>query len=100
VEKYPKDVPADVRNQTLTQLIVSITKQEQSLDDLITILQEVKSDPQAQAYLTEMQDLKKKFEALNLDEQIRNNRGDLMINDKTLTGISAKVKQIRSRIIG
>jgi hypothetical protein len=100
VEKYPKDVPADVRNQTLTQLIVSITKQEQSLDDLINILQEVKSDPQAQTYLTEMQDLKKQFEALNLDEQIRNNRGGLMINDKTLTGISAKVKQIRSRIIG
>ncbi len=100
VEKYPKNVPSDVRNQTLTQLIVSITRQEQSLDDLINILQEVKSDPQAAAYLTQMQDLKKQFEALNLDEQIRNNRGDLMINDKTLTGISAKVKQIRSRIVG
>ena len=64
------------------------------------ILQEVKSDPQAQAYLTQMQDLKKQFEALNLDDQIRNNRGDLMVNDKTLTGISAKVKQIRKQIVG
>lgn len=100
VEKYPKDVPADVRNQTLTQLIVSITKQEESLDDLINILQEVKSDPQAQAYLVQMQELKKQFESLNLEEQIRTNRGDLMVNDKTLAGISAKVKQIRSKIIG
>ena len=100
IEKYPKDVPADVRNQTLTQLITSITKQEESLDDLIDILQEVKSDPQAQAYLTQMQDLKKQFEALNLDEQIKQNRGDLAINDKTLSGISAKVKEIRGKIVG
>lgn len=100
IEKYPKDVPADVRNQTLTQLIVSITKQEESLDDLINILQEVKSDPQAQAYLTQMQDLKKQFQALNLDEQIKNNRGDLAVNDKALAGISAKVKDIRSKIVG
>jgi hypothetical protein len=99
IEKYPKDVPADVRNQTLTSLITSITKQEESLDDLIEILQEVKADPQAQAYLTQMQDLKKQFEALNLDDQIKQNRGDLMINDKTLTGITAKVKQIRGKIV-
>jgi len=100
IEKYPKDVPADVRNQTLTSLITSITKQEESLDDLIEILEEVKSDPQAQTYLVQMQDLKKQFEALNLDEQIKQNRGDLMINDKTLAGISAKVKQIRGKIVG
>lgn len=99
IEKYPKDVPADVRNQTLTSLITSITKQEESLDDLIEILEEVKSDPQAQAYLVQMQDLKKQFEALNLDEQIKQNRGDLMINDKTLAGISAKVKEIRGKIV-
>lgn len=99
IEKYPKDVPADVRNQTLTSLITSITKQEESLDDLIEILQEVKADPQAQAYLVQMQDLKKQFEALNLDDQIKQNRGDLMINDKTLTGITAKVKQIRGKIV-
>ena len=100
IEKYPKDVPADVRNQTLTSLITSITKQEESLDDLIEILEEVKSDPQAQTYLVQMQDLKKQFEALNLDDQIKQNRGDLMINDKTLAGISAKVKQIRGKIVG
>ena len=100
IEKYPKDIPADVRNQTLTSLITSITKQEESLDDLIEILQEVKADPQAQAYLTQMQDLKKQFEALNLDEQIKQNRGDLALNDKTLTGISAKVKDIRRKIVG
>ncbi len=99
IEKYPKDVPADVRNQTLTSLITSITKQEESLDDLIDILQEVKADPQAQAYLAQMQDLKKQFEALNLDDQIKQNRGDLMVNDKTLTGISAKVKEIRGKIV-
>ena len=100
IEKYPKDVPADVRNQTLTSLITSITKQEESLDDLIEILEEVKSDPQAQAYLAQMQELKKQFETLNLDEQIKQNRGDLMINDKSLAGISAKVKQIRGKIVG
>lgn len=100
IEKYPKDVPADVRNQTLTSLITSITKQEESLDDLIEILEEVKSDPQAQTYLVQMQDLKKQFEALNLDDQIKQNRGDLMINDKNLAGISAKVKDIRRKIVG
>ncbi len=41
IEKYPKDVPAETRNLTLTKLIRTIIEQEKSLDDLINILEEV-----------------------------------------------------------
>jgi hypothetical protein len=99
IEKYPKDVPQDVRNRVLTQLIISIAKQQKSIDDLITILKSVESNPQVEAHIASLTDLKKQFTDVDLDEKIKNNKGNLQITDQTLKGITAKVKEIRSQIV-
>lgn len=99
IEKYPKDVPADVRNSVLTNLMLTIIKQKQSLADLLAILKSAPQDAQVVEYTGYLNDLYKQFENLNFDEKVKNNSGDMVVTDKTLSGITAKVKEIRSKII-
>lgn len=99
IEKYPKNVPADVRNSVLTNLMLTIIKQKKSLGDLLTILKSAPQDAQVVEYTGYLNDLYKQFENLNFDEKVKNNSGDMVVTDKTLSGITAKVKEIRSKIV-
>jgi hypothetical protein len=99
IEKYPKDVPANVRNSVLTNLMLTIIKQKQSLADLLAILKSAPQDAQVVEYTGYLNDLYKQFENLNFDEKVKNNSGDLVVTDKTLSGITAKVKEIRAKIV-
>jgi len=99
VEKYPKDIPADVRNSVLTRLIMDIIKQKESLKDLLTILKTVKQDDQVTAYTQKLNDLYTQFDALKFEENLKNNAGNFAVTDKSLLGITAKVKEIRSDIV-
>jgi hypothetical protein len=99
VEKYPKDIPADIRNGVLTNLIMKIIAQKKSLSDLITLMKSVKQDEQVTAYTQKLNDLYAQFDALKFEESLKNNAGSFAVTDKSLLGITAKVKEIRSDII-
>jgi len=99
VEKYPKDIPAETRNTILTNLILKIMEQKKSLGDLIELMKSVKQDEQVAAYTQKLNDLYTQFDALKFEEKLKNNAGDFAVNDKTLQGITAKVKEIRSDIV-
>ncbi|QHT71225.1 hypothetical protein GXP67_33525 [Rhodocytophaga rosea] len=99
IEKYPKDVPADVRNSVLTNLMLTIIKQKKSLADLLAILKSAPQDAQVVEYTGYLTDLYNQFENLNFDEKVKTNSGDLVVTDKTLSGITAKVKEIRAKIV-
>ncbi len=99
IEKYPKDIPADVRNGVLTKLILDIIKQKQSLSELITLLKSVKQDETVTAYTQKLNDLYAQFEALKFEENMRKNAGNFAVTDQSLKGITAKVKEIRSDIV-
>jgi hypothetical protein len=43
-------------------------------------------------------DLKKQLVAFDLDNQRKQNRGDLGVNDGTLAGIAARLEQIRDKM--
>lgn len=99
VEKYPKNIPAEIRNGVLTQLILKIIDQKKSLADLINLLKNVKQDEQVTAYTQKLTDLQAQFEALKFEEKLKANAGDFAVTDKTLLGITAKVKEIRSEMV-
>ncbi|MCU0354835.1 MAG: hypothetical protein MUD08_14030 [Cytophagales bacterium] len=99
VENYPKDIPSDVRNGVLTNLIMQIIKQKQSLDDLLNLMKNVKQDEQVTAYTQKLTDLRAQFENLKFEESLKNNAGNFAVTDQTLKGITAKVKEIRSEIV-
>ena len=99
VENYPKNVPANVRDQVMVSLVTTILKQKKPLADLITLLKSSGGDAQVGEYVTSLTELYQKFEAANFEEKLKNNQGNLLVNDKDLAGITAQVKQIRAKIV-
>jgi len=100
IEKYPKNVSEEIRDGVLSNLILTIAKQKKTLGDLISILKAAKQDATVKDFTTHLEELHKKFETLNIEEQLKNNKGDLKITPQILTDIIPKVKEIRNKIIG
>jgi len=100
IEKYPKNVSEEIRDGVLSNLVLTIAKQKKTLGDLISILKAAKQDATVKEFTTHLEELHKKFETLNIEEQLKNNKGDLKITPQILTDITPKVKEIRNKIIG
>ncbi len=99
VETYPEDLlPDDSRNLILTPIIRLILDQEQPLADLIGMLEALPEDSEVTALINDLGELKSNYEKLNIQEQISNNRADLILSDETLQTITSKVEEIRSEI--
>jgi hypothetical protein len=100
VRTYPKDLlPDDARNIILTPVIQIILKQETSITELIKLIDSLPSDELTDKIKVDLQSLKADYAALSMDDQIKNNRADLMLSDKTLEGITATLNRMRSDII-
>jgi hypothetical protein len=100
VRTYPRDLlPDDTRNLILTPVIKIIFDQEQSLSELIRLISSVEQDE----LVTEIKDglvaLQANFDSINMEEQIKNNRADLMLTDEALTSITETVNKLRTGII-
>jgi hypothetical protein len=99
VASYPKDeLPAEVRNTILTPVIQIILKQKPSVSDLVKMLSGVEQTEPVTDLIRNLQDLEKTYEALNIDEQIKNNRGDMVLSDKNLVQITEIVSKMRKSI--
>lgn len=100
VQSYPKDIlPNDARNTILTPIIKVITDQRKSVDELVNMLGNVGDDAEVAALKTEMEKLQASYAALNIDDQIKNNKGSLVLSDKNLVELTNLVEQIRASII-
>jgi hypothetical protein len=98
VKTYPKDLPAADRNLILTPIIRIILNQKNSVDDLLKMLQKVDQAEPVAGIVADMTALQTSYKSLNIEEQIKNNRGDLVLTDKSLTEITAMVEKIRNGI--
>ena len=100
VANFPHDLPDDIRNQLLADLVRTIGDQNNSLGDLTKMLSKLENDDAAiKALNTQLTDLKMSFDKLDIEKHISENKGDLILNDKTLAEVTAKVKAIRAGII-
>ena len=100
VRTYPKDLlPDDTRNLILTPVIQLIFKQESSLNELIRLVNSVEPDALMNEIKAGLEALKFNYEAINMEEQIKNNRADLMLTDQSLVTIAETVNKIRTDII-
>jgi len=102
VDTYPKDIlPDDARNNILAPLVKTILERERTLDQLINLGEAVAPDTErADFFLQDLRDLKASFSKLNIQEQLENNRTDLVLNDETLKEVTEKVASIRARVTG
>ena len=101
VKSYPKDLlPSDARNLVLTPIIRVILDQKKSVSDMVKMLSST-SVEQTEPVTTIASDLKlleSAYASLNIEEQIRNNKANLVLSDANLIEITNIVEKIRTNI--
>lgn len=99
VKTYPKDIlPEDSRNLILTPLIRVILDQQEACKDLASLLKKLERSAITDELLENLKLLNKSYAALNIENQIKNNRADLVLSDKTLADITSRVANMRSAL--
>ena len=100
IKSYPKNLlPDDARNLVLTPLMRVVLEQRQSVDELLTILADAEQVEPVPTLVTDLTALQASYRALNIEEQIRNNKANLVLTDKNLAEITKIVEKIRSFIV-
>ncbi|HEU5291434.1 MAG TPA: hypothetical protein VFU05_12380 [Cyclobacteriaceae bacterium] len=100
INSYPKNLlPDDARNQILTPIMQVVLNQKKSVTDLLKMLTAVEQTDPVSTMVADLQDLEKAYTALNIEEQIHQNRADLVLTDKNLEQISAVVSKMRKAIV-
>ncbi len=100
VRTYPKDLlPEDARNLVLMPIIRLILKQEDSVGELIKLIDSLPEDDLTKKIKADLHELKSRYEALNIEEKIKNNQANLVLNDETLTSITEIVHDMRADIV-
>lgn len=101
IQSYPKDILSDDDRQlVLVRLMRVVLQQEKSVNDLIGLLSQVEQTQPITDLVSGLKELKQKYESLEIEDQIKNNRGDLILTDTTLGEITAQVASIREGIVG
>ncbi len=100
IKSYPKNIlPDDARNLVLTPLMRVILQQEKSVDEMAKMLASLDQAEPVASLLTDITALQASYRSLNIDEQIKNNRSDLVLTDKNLTEITIIVEKLRKSIV-
>lgn len=101
IKTYPKDIlPDDNRNLVLTPIMRVVLEQKKSVSELLKMLSTVEQTEPVVAIVQDLKELEKTYQNLNIEEQIKNNRADLVLTDKNLEGITTIVEKMRKGITG
>ncbi|MBR9998426.1 MAG: hypothetical protein KFF73_05610 [Cyclobacteriaceae bacterium] len=100
VDTYPGDMlPEDSRNLVLTPLIRMILNQEEPLNDMIGLLNNIEDkDDWISGLINSMEELKKNYEALDIQDPLSENRTNVVLSDKTLERITLQIRKIRNTV--
>lgn len=100
IKTYPKDIlPADARTAVLGPVIRVVLQQRESVSDLLKMLSAVEQTGPVSSIISDLKDLEKAYGSLNIEENLKNNRADLVLNDKALTEVTAIVERLRKSIV-
>lgn len=100
VRSYPKDLlPDDAKNTILTPLVRIVLEQKKSVTEVNKMLASISDQPESVAGLVaDLKALEAEYAALNIEEQIRNNKANLVLSDKNLVEITNIVERLRKKI--
>jgi hypothetical protein len=100
IKSYPKNLLADdQRNLVLTPLMRVILQQEESVDELLRMLSNTEQTEPVTTIAAELTALQASYRALNIEEQIKNNKANLVLTDKNLVDITNIVERLRKYIV-
>jgi hypothetical protein len=99
IKSYPKNIlPEDSRNLVLTPLMRVVLEQRKAVSELLKILSSVEQTGSLGAITADLKSLEAAYSKLNIEEQIKNNRADLVLTDKNLEEITTIVEKVRKDI--
>ncbi len=99
VKSYPKDLlPDDSRNLILTPLIRVVLDQKKSVSDLLKMLSSLEQTEPVATIVSDLKTLEASYNALNIEEQIKNNKANLVLTDKNLIEVTTIVEKMRKII--
>lgn len=98
VKSYPKDLKESERNIVLTDLMRVILQQKKSVSELLKMLSSTEQTESVTPIVADLKSLETAYTALNIEEQIKNNKGSLVLSDKNLIDITNIVDKIRKGI--
>ena len=100
IKSYPKDIlPDDKRNLILTPLMRVILEQQKSVDELVKMLSTVDQAEPVGGIVSDLHSLQANYRAMNIDEQIKNNKANLVLTDKNLIEITKITEKMRKSIV-
>jgi hypothetical protein len=99
IKSYPKNIlPEDSRNLVLTPLMRVVLEQRKAVTELLKILGAVEQTGNIGTITSDLKNLEAAYSKLNIEEQIKNNRADLVLTDKNLEEITTIVEKVRKDI--
>jgi hypothetical protein len=99
IKSYPKNIlPEDSRNLVLTPLMRVVLEQKKAVTELLKMLSAVDQSEPIASISKDLKSLEAAYQKLNIEEQIKNNRADLVLSDKNLEEITTIVEKIRKEI--
>jgi arginine/lysine/ornithine decarboxylase len=100
IQSYPKNIlPDDARNLILTPIMQVVLNQKKSVTDLLKMLSSVEQTDPVSGMVADLQELEKAYATLNIEDQIQQNRADLVLTDKNLEQITTIVTKMRKAIV-
>ena len=100
IKSYPKNIlPDDKRNLVLTPLMGVILKQRGSVSEVTKMLGAVDQTGSIPTLVADMKELEKSYAALNIEEQLKNNKANMALSDKNLADITKVVEKLRADIV-
>ncbi len=100
VNSYPKDIlPTDARNIILTPVIQVILNQKKSVSELLKMLSAIEQTDPVSGMVRDLKELEEAYNALDIEEKIKNNRADMVLSDNNLETISVVVAKMRKTIV-
>lgn len=100
IKSYPKNLLADdQRNLVLTPLMRVVLQQEESVDELLKMLSNSEQAEPVTSIIADLTALQASYRALNIEEQIKNNKANLVLSDKNLADVTTIVEKLRKSIV-
>jgi tetratricopeptide (TPR) repeat protein len=100
IENYPDDLDEETKNVVLVPLTRGVLEHGKLLDDILTIINDVKPDnTRADFFVYDLTELKASFADINLDERLANADPSTMITPDELAEITQNVAELRERIV-
>jgi hypothetical protein len=99
IKSYPRDLlPTDKRLLVLTPLISVILNQQKSIDELLKMLGGLEQAEPVTGIVGDLKTLQASYRAMDIQEKIKQNRANEVLNDKNLEQITKIVEKLRKSI--